>query len=73
MNKELKLSYKPLRHTLVEKEKNLSYIRNNTKISSATLAKINKDEPISLTSVIRICELLDCDLNDVVEILRVKG
>lgn len=36
-------------------------------ISNATLAKLGKDEPISLTTVDKICNEYDCDIENIVK------
>ena len=38
-------------------------------ISSNTLAKLSKNEPVSLEVLARICRRLECTLGDVVQIL----
>ena len=38
-------------------------------ISSNTLAKLSKNEPVSLEVLVRICRRLECTLGDVVQIL----
>ena len=37
-------------------------------ISSTTLTKLNKNEIVALTVLIKICKALDCQIEDVVEI-----
>ena len=37
-------------------------------ISSTTLTKLNKNEIVALTVLIKICNALDCQIEDVVEI-----
>lgn len=41
-----------------------------TDISSATLSKLNKGENVTTDILLRICEAFDCDLSDIVEIVR---
>ena len=36
--------------------------------SSATLTKLNKNEVVALTVLVKICKALDCQIEDVVEI-----
>lgn len=38
-------------------------------ISSTTLTKLNKDEIVALTVIVKICKALDCRIEDVVEIV----
>ena len=38
-------------------------------ISSASVAKLGKSENISTDILLRICEALDCDLTDIMELM----
>lgn len=49
---------------------NKSELRKLTGISSASIAKLNKGENITTDILLRICEALDCDLTDIVEIIE---
>lgn len=49
---------------------NKAQLRKMTDISSATLSKLNKGENVTTDILLRICEALDCDLSDIVEIVR---
>lgn len=68
----LRPSYKPMEITLIKRDKKKSDLRNDTDISSATLAKMSKGEIVSLGVIIKICEYLECEINDVVELEEVK-
>lgn len=37
-------------------------------ISPATLAKLSKDEFVSLDVLVRICEVLECNIGDIVDV-----
>lgn len=60
-------SYKPLLLQLVDKGMTKTELRINCKISSATLAKISKNENISMDALDRICSALNCRVEDVIE------
>lgn len=62
------ISYKPLWHTLIEKDVKKMALVKLTGMSSGTLAKLNNDEPVALTVLERICLALDCPIEAVVEI-----
>ena len=64
------ISYKPLWHTLIEKGVRKMELVKLTKMSSGTLAKLNRDEKVALDVIERICLALDCPIQDVVEIKR---
>lgn len=65
------VSYKPLRHTLVDKDLVIGDLRDEkgANLNSSTVTRINKDEYISLQSIEQICRYLNCRIEDVVEIV----
>jgi DNA-binding Xre family transcriptional regulator len=64
------ISYKPLWHQLVERNMKKLEFRDFVGISSSTLAKLGKDEPVSMDIIEKICLALDCDISDVVQITK---
>ena len=60
-------SYKPLLKLLVDKNMTKTQLREQLGISMATLAKISKNEYISMKVLDDICNLLNCKIEDVVE------
>ena len=60
-------SYKPLLKLLVDKNMTKTQLREQLGISMATLAKISKDEYISMKVLDDICNLLNCKIEDIVE------
>ena len=64
------ISYKPLWHMLIEKEIKKLELRDLVGISNSTLAKLGKNEPVSMEIIEKICLKLDCKIEDVVEITK---
>ncbi len=62
------ISYKPLWHTLIEKDMKKMELKRLTGISSGTLAKLSNDDNVALDVVDRICRALKCPIEAVVEI-----
>ncbi len=60
-------SYKPLWIQLVNKEMNKTELRIASGITSASLAKMGKNEPVTLECIGKICKTLGCKVEDVVE------
>mgnify|MGYP003428281535 FL=1 len=60
-------SYKPLLKLLVDKNMAKTQLREQLGISMATLAKISKNEYISMKVLDDICSLLNCKIEDIVE------
>ncbi|ARD97628.1 helix-turn-helix domain-containing protein [Lactococcus lactis] len=53
-----------------DKNMNKAQLRKLTGISSASIAKLGKGENVTTDILLRICEALDCDLPDIVEIVK---
>lgn len=61
------ISYTPLMRQLAEKRLKKQVLLHNG-ISAMTIAKFGKDEPVSLPVIDRVCQILKCPIEDVVEI-----
>jgi DNA-binding Xre family transcriptional regulator len=62
------ISYKPLFKLLVDKNMTKTSLREELGLSSATLAKLRKGEPLSGSSIEKICTFFKCQVQDIVEI-----
>lgn len=60
------ISYRPLLHTLLEKNVNLSDLVN-AGISTAVIAKFRKNEHVNTSTLEKICKYLDCNIKDIIE------
>lgn len=60
-------SYKPLLKLLIDKNMTKTQLREQLGISMATLAKISKNEYISMKVLDDICNLLNCKIEDIIE------
>lgn len=60
-------SYKPLLKQLIDKGMNKTELRLKTGITTVTLAKISKNENISMDALDKICTTLECRIEDVIE------
>lgn len=65
---ELIISYEPLERTLQDRHMKKSELRVKAGLSKATFAKLGKGESVTLDTVVKICEALDCRIEDVVRI-----
>lgn len=63
----MKMSYKKLWKLLIDKDMKKTDLRKAAGISSSSLAKLGKDENVTTDVLIRICETLKCNLNDIAE------
>lgn len=63
----LALSYIPLWKLLVERKIAKKTLIEQAGISRSTLSKMSRDEPVNLGIIEKICEALNCKLEDVVQ------
>ena len=64
------VSYKKLWMLIIEKDLKKSEVREMAKISASTFSKMAKNEYVSLDVLIRLCIALECEISDIVEIIR---
>lgn len=62
-----KMSYKKLWKLLIDRDMRKTDLRTGAGISSSSLAKLSKDENVTTDVLLRICNSLDVDLNDIAE------
>lgn len=65
----MKMSYKKLWKLLIDRDMKKSDLRKAAGISSSSLAKLGKDENVTTDILVRICEALKCNLDDIAEIV----
>lgn len=63
----MKISYKKLWVMLIEREIPKAVFRKETELSPGTMSKLNKNEEVALSVLLRICEYLNCDIGDICE------
>ena len=66
----MKISYKKLWILLAQKEITKAQLRKDLGMASSTLTKLNKNEVVALSLLIKICEYLKCDIGDIVEVIE---
>ena len=66
----LRISYNKLWKMLIDKNMNKQDLKNATGISSASIAKLGKGENITTDILLKICEALDCKLEDIMETIN---
>lgn len=62
------ISYNKLWKLLIDKDITKTELKNAARMSPNTLAKLGKNETVSMDVLIRICEVLDCDIGDIAEL-----
>ncbi len=66
----MNVSYKKLFKLLIDKEIKKTVFAKNANISQNTLAKLSKNEYVSMEVLVKICTYLNCTFDDVVEIVE---
>ena len=63
----MKVSYNRLWKLLIDKNIKKTELRSIAGISTNVIAKMGKNEPVSMETLSKICTVLNCDIADVVE------
>lgn len=64
------ISYKPLWHTLIERNMRKEDLRLAAGLTTNMIANMGKEgKHISMDTLARICETLDCGITDVIELV----
>ncbi len=70
------VSYNKLFKMLIDKEMKKTEFAKMVGISANTLAKLSRNETVSMDIIVRICRAFDCSVDDIMDILpetRVRG
>ena len=63
------ISYKRLWKLLIDLDMSKKQLEVSANLSSSTIAKMNKGKGVTTTTLERICRVLNCRIEDVVEFL----
>lgn len=66
----MNICYDRLWKLLIDKKLNKTQLRQKTGMSSNSLAKLGKNESVNLDILLKICEVLDAKIEDVVEFVE---
>lgn len=66
----VRISYNKLWKMLIDKEMQKRDLQETAGISSASIAKLGKGENITTDILLKICDALNCDLDDIMETKR---
>ena len=64
------ISYKKLWKLLIDRDMNKQDLRKMTGLSSSSIAKLGKNESVTTAVLLNICDKLDCDISDIMEVVR---
>ena len=63
----MKISYNKLWKLLVDKGMNKTKLKDTAGISTNAVAKLGRNEPVSMETLGKICNGLNCEISDIVE------
>ena len=63
----MRVSYNKMWKLLIDKKMTKADIRRMTNLSSCTMTRLNHDEPVSLTVMLKIAEVLNADISELCE------
>lgn len=61
------VSYNKLWKLLIDKGMTKTDLRIKTDMSTSTLAKMSKNEVVSMDIMLRICDVLECNVGDIMD------
>lgn len=66
----MKISFNKLWKILIDRNMKKTDLINLTGISSSSMAKLGKNEMVSLEVIIKICDVLNCNIGDVMDLVK---
>lgn len=66
----MSVSYKKLWVLIAEKEISKVDLRKMADIAPSTMTKLNKNEFVALSILVKICDKLNCDIGDIMEVIK---
>ncbi len=63
----MKINYNKLWKILIDREMTKTELRERAGITTNAMAKLGKNEDVRLSTIIKICDVLNCQLQDIVE------
>ena len=66
----MEVNYNKLWKQMIDKGMKKSELRELTGRGTNTLAKLSKNQPVSMEVLMKLCEKLECDISDVCEFVK---
>lgn len=66
----MEVNYNKLWKLIIDRGLNKSELRVLTGIGTNTLAKLSKNQPVSMEVLLKICSRLDCNISDICEFTK---
>ena len=65
-------SYNPLWKLLIDRVLKKRELQEMSEVSATSIAKLGRNENVTTEVLLRICESLDCDIQDIMERIPIK-
>ena len=69
----MRISYKPLWKLLIDREMKKKELKEKTGLGSSTFTKLKNNECVRTDTLVKICEVLECKLSEIVECVEDKN
>ena len=66
----MSISYNKLWKKLIDNDMTKTDLRLKADIGTSTLAKLGKNEQVSMDVLLRICKVLNCDISEIMEVIK---
>ncbi len=63
-------SYKKLMKLLIDRDMKKQDLTEKAGISAASMAKLGGDKNVTVDILVKVCEALDCDFSDIMELVH---
>ncbi len=64
------VSYNKLWKLLIDKNMKKMQLKEAAGIGSTTLSKLSKNRPVSMEVMMKLCEVLECNIGDIMDIIE---
>jgi len=64
------VSYKKLWKLLIDKDMKKKDLLKSSGISTASMAKLGKNENVNTDILVKVCKALNCDISEIMEIIN---
>ena len=66
----MQISYNKLWKRMIDQNINRTQLKEKAKISTNAVAKLGKNEPVSMETLDKICKVFDCNIGDIMEFIN---
>ena len=69
----MEISYNKLWKLLIDKNMKRKDLKEQAEVSQNIMARLSKNHPVTMDTLKKICDVLDCNIGDVVEFIHVPS